>query len=92
MAMIGWILVYLARAIELVRLWCGSAVIDTPLRRWTTRRLASQAILLTPLGSALLKPTKWMRPVSTWLIRRANRYLPSLPYGVGFLYRLYPWR
>lgn len=90
-----WSLIYLARAMEFTRIAWGTAVIETGLRRWTTTPLhegRASCFLITRLGIVLLAPVTWMHPVAVALTRLANRGLPPLEHGEGFLKRLYQRR
>jgi len=88
-----WAAIYVARALECVRLHWGSLIIETRLSRWTTTPLNGQrgVLLITRLGIVMLAPCAWMRPLAVWLVVQANRGLPPLPSGAGFLRRLYPY-
>jgi len=86
-----WGLVYLARGLEFVKRCWGSVVLESPLRRWTTRPTTIPKMFrITPLGQALYAPVAWMYPAAVSLVVFANRYLPPLGPDDGFLKRLYP--
>lgn len=89
-----WTLIYLARALEWVRLrWNTALVGDRGLFArwaWTPMAGSSGVHLLTRAGVAIMAPCAWMYPVAVWLTRLANRGLPPIPTDRGFLFRLYP--
>lgn len=89
-----WAVIYVARAMVWARLHYNDLFIGdaSPLRRWTTRPLggSTAVVLITPLGRVLMAPCAWMAAACVAMVRLANRGLPPLPPGEGFLIRLYP--
>ena len=93
-AALCWSLIYVARALEFVRLWWGTLVLETWFGRFTWRPMQGRpnVHVFTWFGNALLapfRPTHWLAVEMTSL---ANRGLPPLGEDEGFLARLYPKR
>lgn len=89
-----WVLVFLARGLEWTRrgweeLWFRAIGERAYARRWVTEEgfrvgLWSRAFVVA------VSPVQWLRRVAVWLVALANRGLPPIPDGRGFLARLYP--
>ena len=90
-----WVLIYVGRALEWVRLGYSTFWFESWPRRWTNRKVGS-CYVSTAFGIAVLFPVAWMYGAAAWLTIQANRGLPPLldEYGLpaGKLARLYPRR
>ena len=89
-----WALIVVGRALEWARLHWNSLWIDdwSPFLRWTMRRdpKHSKLIFYTRFGYLATDwLTSWMYSASKSLTVTANRGLPPLRSGQGFLIRLY---